>query len=154
MGLRFWHAPQQIKKAGRDLIVVLPVFAHIDPERTHIIFSNSKSKRALAYCHEFSKRIQFALGMEPHYVIEVILRQWNRLERLERAKVLIHELNHIPRTFSGALRDHNGCFRETIGKKGVETSLLERYLEIHPIRTKEKALEWLEGNMVCMRPEP
>ncbi len=47
---------------------------------------------------------QDALDLEPHYVIELMVPAFDRLPRREQDRVIIHELLHIPRTFSGGIR--------------------------------------------------
>jgi predicted metallopeptidase len=52
------------------------------------------------------KIFQRALNLEPNYVIEVLSKYYDRLTDDEKSKVLIHELLHIPKNFSGALVPH------------------------------------------------
>ena len=47
---------------------------------------------------------QDALRLRPHYVIEFMVPAFDRLPREEQDRVIIHELLHIPRTFSGGIR--------------------------------------------------
>lgn len=66
---------------------------------------NSKS-RAVARIWGLSKVWQLALNEKPKYVLEVISERFEKLGRREKDRVLLHELAHIPRTFSGALLPH------------------------------------------------
>jgi len=62
-------------------------------------------------------RIWFdALGMQPRYIIEVISEEYDQLELVEREKVVIHELMHIPSRFSGGFVPHKG----KINRRSVE----------------------------------
>lgn len=47
---------------------------------------------------------QQALRMKAHYVVEVLMPEFGGLSRAQQDQVLIHELLHIPSTFSGGLR--------------------------------------------------
>ena len=46
--------------------------------------------------------------MEPAYVIEVLAKYFDKLDQDKQKQVLIHELLHIPKNFSGALLPHRG----------------------------------------------
>jgi predicted metallopeptidase len=64
-----------------------------------------------------SRLFKEVAGLEPHYIIEVNTKRFDKLPPREKIKTLIHELMHIPSTFSGALRSHKGngfhiCDRE------------------------------------------
>ena len=52
------------------------------------------------------KIFQKALSVEPAYVIEVLSKYYDKLDDDNRKKVLIHELLHIPKNFSGSLLPH------------------------------------------------
>ncbi|PIX50259.1 MAG: hypothetical protein COY38_05610 [Candidatus Aenigmarchaeota archaeon CG_4_10_14_0_8_um_filter_37_24] len=62
---------------------------------------------------------QKALGIKSHYVIEVISEKFDRLDEEDQERTLIHELMHVPKTFSGALVPHN-CFGKRIDNRAVE----------------------------------
>lgn len=78
--------------------------------------AGSKSKRTVARIHSLGKLWQKALKRSPGYLIEVISERYDRLDREEREKVLIHELLHIPKGFAGGFRPHKG----NITKKKIE----------------------------------
>lgn len=94
-------------------------FSHIDPERIHCRRSWGSTSDADARIWEFPSIWQDALGVPPQYVIEVLSQHYDGLERSEQLKILIHELLHIPSTFSGALRNHSGQ-GETIDEQTVD----------------------------------
>ena len=80
---------------------------HIDSSRVTCLRSRgSRSRRVIARCHGLSKIMQLALNKEPHYVIEVISERFDKLNREDQTRVLIHELMHIPYSFGGGFRAH------------------------------------------------
>lgn len=92
-------------------------FSHVRKERIYCIRSLDAKTRAIARIWGFSKIFVEVAGMQPTYIIEVNHKRYDKLPERERIKVLIHELMHIPHTFSGALRPHRGkgfhiCDRE------------------------------------------
>lgn len=70
------------------------------------IRSHGSTARARARIWAFPRIWQEALGLKPHYVIEVISEKFDNQSYEDQTKILIHELLHIPKTFSGALRPH------------------------------------------------
>jgi predicted metallopeptidase len=74
----------------------------------------SKSRRTLARCHSLSRAVQTALGIQAHYVIEVISENYDKLPEDEKTKTLIHELMHIPRAFGGGFKGHRVVNRRAV----------------------------------------
>lgn len=87
-------------------------FAHVDVRRVICYRSRGSTARIYARIWSLPGIWQAALGIEAHYVIEVVER-YDKLPREEQEKTLLHELMHIPKTFSGALVPHN-CFGKKI----------------------------------------
>ncbi len=86
-----------------------------------IAFRSRKSKaRARARIWAFPKIWQMALKQKPHYCIEVISHHFDHLKKDDQTKVLIHELMHIPKNFSGALLPHKGRGKVVINARSVE----------------------------------
>lgn len=80
--------------------------SYINAGQLACIRSHGSKARARARIWAFPSIWQEALGLKPHYVIEVISEKFDHLSFEEQTKILIHELLHIPKTFSGALRPH------------------------------------------------
>lgn len=79
---------------------------HIKPQSVICFRSWGSSSQALARIWSLPQIWQKALNVPAHYAIEVLSEKFDRLSEEEKDKVLIHELLHIPKTFSGALRPH------------------------------------------------
>jgi len=105
---RFRHEPApDVTRVMTDLVEVLE-FDHVDPSRVHCRRSRGSTADAYARIWELPSMWQEVLGVRPQYVIEVLTEHYDGLDAEEQAKTLIHELLHIPRTFSGAVRGHRG----------------------------------------------
>ncbi len=92
---------------------------HVRPE--NIICMRSHNSKANAYARIWSlPRIwQKALGVEAHYILEVISHHFDNRSKDDQDRTLIHELLHVPKTFSGALVPHK-CFEKRIDARAVE----------------------------------
>lgn len=94
-----------------------------------ICFRSFGSKsRAIARIWSLPKIWQMGLNLNPYYCVEVISEKFDRLSPVNKEKVLIHELLHIPNNFSGALLPHRHQSRN-IDRKTIEfwfNKLLEK----------------------------
>lgn len=90
-----------------------------------IFFYRSQNSKARAYARTWGlpKLWQRTLNVEPAYIVEVISEHFDKLSEIEQDKVLLHELTHIPKNFSGALVPH------TRHKKGSFHDKLEILIE-------------------------
>ena len=79
---------------------------HVDLKRVIAFRSYGSSSRARARIWSFPKIWQQALNLPAHYVLEVLSEKYDRLSADDKKRVLIHELLHIPKNFSGSLRPH------------------------------------------------
>lgn len=113
--IRYEMAPEiesKLKRITRKLKM-----DHIDLNRVKGVRSyGSTGKGIIARCHALPKVMQLALGIDAHYVIEILTENYNRLSNEEQIKILIHELMHIPETFGGGFRMH----KDHVTRKNVE----------------------------------
>lgn len=102
-----------------DQIIDSLKLTHIDKRRIFCVISEGSKAKAYARVWGLSRIFQEAANLQPIYVIEIIAKHFDKLSKEEQIKVLIHELLHIPKTFSGALLSHRGRYHR-IGKREVE----------------------------------
>ena len=100
-----WQNADDVHKDLADIIkhIDLP---HINLNRIYCYRTAGSKTRAYARTWSFPKIFQRALSIEPAYVIEVLSQHYDKLDTDKKKKVLIHELLHIPKNFSGALLPH------------------------------------------------
>ena len=101
-----WNEAQDVKKDLKHILATIDL-PHIDIKRIYCYRTSGSKTRAYARTWAFPKIFQRALNVEAAYVIEVLAKHYDKLESDEQKKVLIHELLHIPKNFSGALLPHN-----------------------------------------------
>lgn len=101
------------------LLVLVPTLEidWVDPTRIYCFRSVNTTSRAIARIWGMSKIWQLALATPPGYCLEVVSERYDRMSPREQDKVLLHELSHIPKNFSGALLAH------TRGKGGFHDKL-------------------------------
>ncbi|HEV2281212.1 MAG TPA: putative metallopeptidase [bacterium] len=81
-------------------------FSHVDPSRIFCVRGYGSTSEAWARIWGLPSLWQQVLEIGPAYVVEIIEPEFSRLPDDEQDRILIHELLHIPRTFSGAIRPH------------------------------------------------
>ncbi len=111
-----WIIAADIKKEI-NLIIEKLNFFHIDQSKIICLRSFGSSSKARARIWSFPRVWQLALSLPPHYIIEVISQNFDRLKENEKKEVLIHELLHIPKNFSGGLLPHKSRFGRISQKK-------------------------------------
>ena len=80
---------------------------YIDTDRVYCVRSGGSKARAYARVWGLSRIFQIAAGYPATYVIEVLSEHFDSLPEDRKQRVIIHELLHIPKTFSGALKSHS-----------------------------------------------
>lgn len=114
----FFLAPEI--KAELSRIVGVLKMGHINPDFLVAFKSYGSKSRAVARIWSLPHIWQMALEVQPHYCIEVVSEKFDRLNSTDKEKVLIHELLHIPKNFSGALLPHKQK-KQRIDRKTVDS---------------------------------
>lgn len=96
------------------------LFSQIQAKRIVCMRSFGATSRARARIWSFPNIWQQALNLPAHYVIEVLSQHFDHLSDDDKARVVIHELMHIPKNFSGALVPHRGRHNYRIDSRTVE----------------------------------
>lgn len=87
---------------------------HVDGNQLFCFRSTGSSAfRTRARIWSLPKIWQLALNVQASYCIEVLSEQFDRLSADDQERTLIHELLHIPKTFSGALVPHRNAKNRT-----------------------------------------
>lgn len=100
-----WTLDRNTKKRVVNLIDALNL-KWLQKSRIFCFRSENAKTRAIARIWGFSHIWQKALKAAPAYIIEVISERFDGLNDKEKDKVLLHEITHIPKNFSGSLVPH------------------------------------------------
>ncbi len=87
-----------------DRIIRALGLTHVDPGRVRCVRVHGSRANALARIWGLPPIFRDALQLSARYVIEFMTPSFDGLPRDEQDRVIIHELLHIPRTFSGGIR--------------------------------------------------
>lgn len=118
--MKYAPAPE-IKKHIEQLVKALN-FTHVKTAQVHCIRSFDAKTRAIARIWGMSRLFKEVAGIDPHYIIEVNAKRFDKQSEREKIKTLIHELMHIPKNFSGSLLSHRGP-HHSINDREVEKIL-------------------------------
>lgn len=113
------EAAPDIKNIVNKVVAHLPFASYIDPKHIMCMRSHKATSRARARIWSFPHIWQVALRLPPYYVIEVLSHHFDHLSDDDKTRVIIHELMHIPKNFSGALVPHRGLHKR-INRGAVE----------------------------------
>src|SRR4030042_4334183 len=94
-------------------------FGHIEGKRIVCMRSRGSKSRARARIWSFPRIWQLALNRPAIYIIEVLSEKFDHLSEDDKMRVVIHELMHIPKNFSGALIPHRSRYSR-IDSRSVE----------------------------------
>lgn len=105
MGIMKTEKALDIKERLDDIITTLDL-GHIIDARILCMRSQGAKARAYARIWSLPSIWRNALEIGPFYVIEVLSENFDHLDDERKTQILIHELLHIPRRFSGGLVPH------------------------------------------------
>lgn len=115
--IEYFYA-DDVEALARDIVYVLKDYlGYIDLKRVYFVRSYRTKTSAVARIHALPSIWRFIFRVEPMYVIEVISEKYDELSREEKIAVLIHELLHIPKRFTGGLRSHGKYVNKEIVNK-------------------------------------
>ncbi len=92
-------------------------FDYLKVKRIFCFRSQGSKSRARARIWSLPRIWQQALETEAGYCLEVVSERFDRLNQQQRKQVLIHELLHIPKNFSGSLLPHRNQKGEWLDKR-------------------------------------
>lgn len=121
-----WEKAPDIQRRALKLVGVLKLDSILF-ERLFFYRSTGSKSRAYARTWGLPRLWQNALGVEPAYIIEVISRYFDKLKPRDQDRVILHELTHIPKNFSGALLPHTRRRKGSFHHKLEE--LIDKYFE-------------------------
>jgi predicted metallopeptidase len=77
-------------------------------KKSQIVCFRSHNSKARAYARIWglAQVWQLALKTKPYYVIEVLAENFDALPKNKQDEILLHEIAHIPKNFSGSLLPH------------------------------------------------
>lgn len=115
-----WQRDPRLQKEVAKIVASLKLL-HIDSKRVVVFRSHGSRSRARARIWSLPRIWQKALKVRPHYCLEVLSEKFDKLSKDDQRRILIHELLHIPKTFSGALLPHRGRGKARIDRRTIES---------------------------------
>ncbi len=99
-----WHEAEDIKVRVNYLMDKIG----LEFQKTQIFTRRSINANTRAYARIWGlgRVWQEALNLKPSYLIEVISEKYDHLPEHQKDEILLHELAHIPKNFSGSLMPH------------------------------------------------
>lgn len=101
-----WQPAPDIDKRIKHLVDSIDEINWVNIDNVACFRSTNSKARAYARIWGLPKIWQLSLNIEPHYTIEVLAEKFDNLPQHKKDEVLLHELAHIPKNFSGALLPH------------------------------------------------
>src|SRR5260221_14156329 len=105
-GAVIWEKDESIKKRVVRLVIDLEI-DWVIPDLIYTFRSYNSTSNAIARIWGLNKVWQMAINQEPSYILEIISERFDDLSEEQKDEVILHELAHIPKNFSGALVAHS-----------------------------------------------
>lgn len=125
-----WENAPDIKKELEEIVRHLE-FTHVDLKRVVCFRSFGSTSLARARIWSLPRVWQQALGSPAMYIIEVLSERFDKLSYDDKKRVLIHELLHVPKNFSGSLLPHRGR------GKGINAHVVEKFFREYSSRQND-----------------
>lgn len=110
--MKYEFAPD-IQEIAEEISRLL--FSHIKPNRLKCFRSyGTSSKVTIARCHTIGKLIQMAMNVSAFYALEFLSERFDKFDKEQQTKIIIHELMHIPASFGGGFRHHDYACEKNI----------------------------------------
>jgi len=144
MPIKYEFAPDLQQKAEE---ISMHLFPHVKLERIKCFRSfGSSSRNTVARCHALGKLMQLTIGVKAHYGIEFLSEKFDKLSEVDKTKVIIHELMHIPKSFGGGFKHHDFVCDKNINlfyKKYINMKNENNLLEKNWIKeNKDESKKW------------
>ena len=112
--MKYEYAPD-LQAIAEEICELL--FPHVQIQHMKCLRGyGSSSKYTIARCHAMGKLMQKALQRPAFYAIEFLSENFDKLDREEKIKIIIHELMHIPKSFGGGFKHHDFVCEKNINK--------------------------------------
>ena len=112
--MKYIYAPD-LQQIADEISTLL--FPHVKLGRVRCFRSYGTSSRGtVARCHAVGKLLQKAMQVDAFYALEFLSERFDKLNKEEQIKVIIHELMHIPHSFGGGFRHHDHVCDKNIEK--------------------------------------
>lgn len=119
-----WEKAPDIQEQVKEIVKKLEM-NHIYSDRVICFRSFGSRARARARIWALPRVWQQALKVEPHYVVEVLSESFEGLNLDDKTRILIHELLHIPKNFSGSLVQHRGRYHR------IDSRVVEKVFKLY-----------------------
>lgn len=119
-----WEKAPDIDKIVEELVRRINI-DWVDIDRVVSFRSLNSQAHAYARIWGMPRILQMAANSGPYYALEILSEKFDHLPLKKKEEILLHELAHIPRTFSGSLLPH------TRRRKGSFHDKLKGFLRVN-----------------------